>query len=422
MSNPETLITPSKSSPAPDLPPPPPPLPDAANIPINLPQDDTAEPSSPNTATAKLRALKAQEKPRFKLTMADDMTCSLKSTYLVKGVLDKKSVSCIYGAPGGAKTFVAMDMALAISKGEQWHGRKTTQGAVLYIVLEGHRGFERRVQALKLTGKLPPGTPFATMLQPLRLFDPDHIEDLKQAIKNIETEKGFRFNLIVIDTLAHAMAGTDENATMDMMAAVEGMQELVSGTDTSIMIVHHSGKDTSKGSRGNSSLKGAVDSEFECNKAPDTEKGFILKTTKQKDMDGSASFPFRLKVVELGLDEDGDPVTSCVVECVDKHLTAAEAAKEAETMEHKQNMVRLLPQPSMTDWHKAAVEANALGENSTKDTARNFISRKMQKPDDYKTTAGSVGKAKPVARGEKWQFLELADNRTNNSAPEDSTA
>ncbi len=69
----------------------------------------------------------------------------------------------------------------------------------------------------------------------------------------------------------------------------------------------------------------------------------------------------------------------------------------------------------MSDWHKAAVEANALGKNTTKDTARNFISRKMQKPDDYKTTDGSVGKQKRVACGDKWQFLEVADNRGSSN-------
>lgn len=420
MTTSQTPTIPTKSpSPEPTLPDPPPPLKNVANIPVIMSSD---YPNEPNTAAAKLRALQTQEEPRFKLVLADDMTFTLNGTYLVKGVLDNNSVACIYGAPGSAKTFSAMDIALAISKGVPWHGCKTTQGAILYIVLEGHQGFERRVEALKQTGKLPPGTPFVTMKQPLRLFEPVHIEELVLAIKNKENEQGFSFSLIVIDTLAHAMAGTDENSTQDMMAAVEGIQELSNGTDASIMIVHHCGKDASKGSRGNSSLKGAVDSEFECRKVSDTERGFILKTTKQKDMDGSASFPFRLKVVKLGQDEDGDQVTSCVVECVDKHLTAAEAAKEAQLNEHRKSMVRLLPQDSMTNWYKAAVETNALGENTTEDTARNFVGRKMRKPDDYRTSDSSVGAKKRVRRGENWQFLELADNRTCNCNPKDSTA
>jgi hypothetical protein len=217
------------------------------------------------------------------------------------------------------------------------------------------------------------------------------------------------------------MAGTDENSTQDMMAAVEGIQELGCGNDVSIMIIHHCGKDASKGSRGNSSLKGAVDSEFECSKVQDTEHGFILKTTKQKDMDGSASFPFNLRVIELGKDEDGEPVTSCVVECVDKLTTAAESAAEAQKNQQRCEMVRLLPKPSMTDWFKAAAETDALGESTSVSMAKSFVQRHMKKGDDYHNSDAATGKAKRVLRGSKWQLLELADTRAGRSNPSDST-
>lgn len=356
----------------------------------------------------------------FNLVMAEDLNCTLTSDYLIKGVLDQGSLSSIYGAPNSAKTFVAMDMAVSIANGVPWHGHKVNQGAVLYISLEGHSGFKRRVEALKKRGKIQPGAPFVTMLQPLHVFAADQIESLVSAVKQLESDKGFSFSLVVVDTLAHAMAGTDENSTKDMMAAVEGLQEIGSAIDCNVMIVHHCGKDASRGSRGNSSLKGAVDSEFECSKVPDTERGFILKTTKQKDMDGSAKFPFTLKVVELGVDEDGDSVTSCVVECVDKHLTASEAAAIAKKDKQRRDMVRLLPQPSMGAWHKEAAKRNTLGENTTENMAKNFVTRHMKKVLDYQSSDVATGTKKSVERGSDWQLLELADSRTARANTEDT--
>lgn len=343
--------------------------------------------------------------------MVDEMTFSLDENYLIKGVLSEGGFSCIFGAPANAKSFAALDLGVAIATGTRWHGRTTKLGGVLYIVLEGVKGFERRIEAMKCNGRLPPGTPFATMTQPLNVFDPSQVDELAEVIKQLEQEQNFEFTLIIIDTLARAMAGTDENSTMDMMAAVEGIQELGRTTGCHTMIVHHSGKDTSKGSRGSSSLKGAVDTEFECTKVPDTDKGFILKTTKQKDMDDSSSFPFRLKTVTLGKDEEGEPVTSCVVEQVKKHITALEATKQDEKERKVRAMVSLLPQPSMTEWYRAAVESKALGEGTTEDSARNFVNRNLQSGEDYTTGNSDVGKKKAVARGPKWDFLELAQNR-----------
>jgi hypothetical protein len=45
-----------------------------------------------------------------------------------------------------------------------------------------------------------------------------------------------------------------------------------------------------------------------------TPRGRLLAITKQKDGDDSATWPFHLRQVMLGIDDDGDAITSCVVE------------------------------------------------------------------------------------------------------------
>src|SRR5581483_5323891 len=82
-----------------------------------------------------------------------------------------------------------------------------------------------------------------------------------------------------------------------------------------VLIVHHSGKDETRGARGHSSFKAALDTEIE---VVAKDNLHVATVTKQRDLPGGDKFAFRLKVVELGQDEDGDAVTTCVVEPVDE--------------------------------------------------------------------------------------------------------
>ena len=77
-----------------------------------------------------------------------------------------------------------------------------------------------------------------------------------------------------------------------------------------MVLVHHSGKDASRGARGWSGLRAAADAELEVLRQP---SGRILRISKQKDGDDDAQWGFALEKVEIGLDADGDPITSCVV-------------------------------------------------------------------------------------------------------------
>lgn len=116
--------------------------------------------------------------------------------------------------------------------------------------------------------------------------------------------------LVIVDTLARAMGEGDENSGPDMGAMIRTLDLIRGETGAHVLVVHHAGKDTSKGARGHSSLRAAVDTEIEV-----TRDGLFItaETKKQRDMEGQRTFSYSLSRVELGLDEDGDPVTSCVV-------------------------------------------------------------------------------------------------------------
>lgn len=91
------------------------------------------------------------------------------------------------------------------------------------------------------------------------------------------------------------------------------------------MLVHHSGKDTSKGARGASALRAACDTEIELTIDEDTRVR-TAKATKQRDMETGAEINFALQVIELGQDADGDQVTTCIIrEATDEEMEEAQS-------------------------------------------------------------------------------------------------
>lgn len=226
---------------------------------------------------------------------------------LVKGLLDRHAMSCMYGASNSGKTFCALDMALHVSLGWTWRGLKTYHGGAVYLALEGGLGFRERLAAFQRHHDMELGAaPFWVIPATVDLCDPR--ADTDELIREIERTEG-DVDLIVVDTLSRAMAGGNENSSDDMGSFVRNCDRIRQVTGAHVLIVHHSGKDKAAGSRGHSSLLGAVDTEIEV-------KGDATRTatvTKQRDRPSGQTYSFTLHSIELGQDEDGDPITSCVV-------------------------------------------------------------------------------------------------------------
>ncbi|RWA81480.1 MAG: hypothetical protein EOQ31_31540 [Mesorhizobium sp.] len=226
---------------------------------------------------------------------------------LVKGLLDQGAMTVLYGESNTGKTFLAMDIAFHIAAGMNWGGMRTAKFPVLYIAAEGGQGARKRAAALASRYSVEAATAaFHYLMHPINLLRAD--ADLGRLIESVRAT-GMRFGLIVVDTLSRAMAGGDENAPGDMGAMVKHLDALRAATSAHVMVVHHSGKDRAKGARGHSLLRAATDTEIE---VADKQ----IAVTKQRDLDKSFASGFELDVMTLGVDGDGDPVTSCVVRLV----------------------------------------------------------------------------------------------------------
>lgn len=221
--------------------------------------------------------------------------------YLVKGVLQRGSYAVLYGAPGEGKTFVALDVAYCVAAGREWMGHKVKAGLVLYLAYEGAGGIVKRGQALRKHYG-PEDVPLYVDTASYNLREQEGRHALRDTLAQLPEPP----TLIVIDTFARALMGGDENSAQDVGAFTSAIGALQEATGACVMIVHHSGKNKAAGARGSSALLGAIDTEIEVD-------GHKVTATKQRDVELGEPISFALKPLPLGLDEDGDIVTSCVV-------------------------------------------------------------------------------------------------------------
>jgi hypothetical protein len=237
--------------------------------------------------------------------------------WIVKGLLGRGDLSCVYGEPGCSKSFLALDLCLHMASGfNSWLGHKMQQGGVVYVAAEGGRGMESRVIAWDKRHKPDGNRPFYLVTSDVDLRSPEgHVTALISDIKQVSEHMEYPLKLVVIDTLSRAMAGGNENSPDDMGAFIKNCGKIQEETKAHVMIIHHKGKDDGRGPRGHSSLRGAVDTAISVEKTGGKDYRFFL--VKQKDGDGDRASRYQLEQVEIGIDEDGVPETSCVVNPLD---------------------------------------------------------------------------------------------------------
>lgn len=245
---------------------------------------------------------------KFKITSDDDFAAQESNLkWLVKGFLPKANLGVLFGESGSGKSFAMLDLSAAICRGlEFWNGHRVAKGRVLYVVAEGVSGFRQRIKAYCHQQAIPRiGMDVIYDITP-NLTNVAQITDLISEIRQREP-----YDLIVMDTFAQVMSGADENNGMDVGIALAECKRIARRCDAMVLLVHHSGKDTSKGSRGHSSIKAACDVEIKVERSNDTRS---ITTSKMKDGVEGVGYLFKLHTVILGEDDDGDDITSCIVE------------------------------------------------------------------------------------------------------------
>ena len=243
---------------------------------------------------------------RFRLLSGTDLVNAPPMRWLVRGVLPADGLAALFGPSGSGKSFLVLDMAASVASGfANWFGQQITQCPVTYLALEGEAGLSKRVKAWshQRNQPIPSGLRFIT--QPFDLVTGGDVLDLAKAIQAAGNIGG----IVILDTLNRAAAGLDENSSAEMGKIISAAKQLQLFVGGLVLLVHHTGKDASKGLRGHSSLYAALDSAIEVSK---TSSSCEWRVAKSKDDATGKRYSFKLAVVELGLDDKGEEISSCV--------------------------------------------------------------------------------------------------------------
>ena len=236
-----------------------------------------------------------------------------------KHVIPAASIGMLFGGSGTFKSFIALDAALHVVHGLPWMGRLTVQAPVIYIAAEGGAGLWGRIHAWhRERGLAWAGLPFYVIPSALDLGqDAWRVVDAAQAL-------GVTPAMVIVDTLSQTYSG-EENSANEMAAYLRELgarfREMWQCT---VLLVHHTGHQATERPRGTSAIRSNVD--FLLGVFRDEKEMLAtLTSVKQKDGELMSDAVFALTVVSLGLDTDGDKVTSLVA----RHLSNADEIEQA---------------------------------------------------------------------------------------------
>lgn len=246
--------------------------------------------------------------PRFTLLNRDALRRLPDMDWRIDHVLPRTGIGLIIGQSGAGKSFAAIDLLARVSLGQNWFGHDTRPCKAVYCALEGRAGIKRRIEAWERHYGHEMPDNFAVVLDSLKLTEGDDVHELAHAI----LEAGGEGGLIVIDTLAQAGPGIDENSSADMGLLIEALQRLQGLTDGMVLAVHHMGKDTSRGARGHSSLYAACDAVLAVSASPQTISTDNANGGKSKDAE-PVTHGFDLESVTLHITDDGQEIAGAVL-------------------------------------------------------------------------------------------------------------
>jgi RecA-family ATPase len=248
--------------------------------------------------------------------------------WLIEGWIAKDTLAGMVGPSGSCKSFLAIDWACRVATGTPWYGQAVERGAVFILAGEGRNGLRKRIEGWSVhNGVSIAGAPLylASTLPKLtcQLNAAVIIAEIDAMVDHLLFEnRGAEPALVVIDTVARAMAGENENSSEIMGALVEAMDWIRSRWPGCVVLsIHHTGHDSRGRARGSSAYYAALDSEVVLKPVSDDVQ---LHATKAKDWEPAR--PLQLSRHRVDITLPGTEVTSSTLVLVNTGATPASVA------------------------------------------------------------------------------------------------
>ena len=228
--------------------------------------------------------------------------------WLVYNLIEDKSMNAIYGASGSTKSFLAIDLGMHLALGMDWFGYEVYKPIpVIYVAVEGGGGLLKRIDGWIKTHNNTTPKNFIIDRDVISPKDEKSVDGFIDFYK----DKGFKDGMIIVDTLnANARSsGIDENGP-EMGLVVAAFQKINIALNCSYTLVHHTGKDESKGMRGHTSVHASMDTILYVQKK-DSGKRWTLE--KIKEGEDGITYGYFTDVVETIEDSKGNMQTTLVV-------------------------------------------------------------------------------------------------------------
>jgi hypothetical protein len=263
--------------------------------------------------------------------------------------------------------------------GWEYRRRRVIAGTVVYCAFEGAEGFKARAAAFRQHHNVAPDTEVPFFLIPTRI---DLVKDYAGLIASVRDQSGAPV-LAVLDTLNRSLRGS-ESSDEDMTAYLNAADAIREAFQCAVIIVHHCGVDGTR-PRGHTSLTGTVDAQLAVKR--DAADNVLVTVEHMKDGPEGEVIGSKLERVELGVDEDGDPITSCVI--VPVEITETKATEGPRLSKNQQTMFSILHDAgclTKEQWNERARDAG-LG-TSRKADLHDLRTALLHKRLVYETTSG----------------------------------
>ena len=280
----------------------------------------------------------------------DELENLPKLDWLIKDILVDGGIATIYGESGSTKSFLAIDLAMHLATGSKWFGLEVNRGIpIIYTALEGFRGVVKRIKGWCKKNNISPSNIFIDH-DSLLLGEQGSVESFINYYKANNFHKG----MIIIDTFNMACPNIEENSAKEMSGVITKAKLIAEKLNSTVLIIHHSGKDESRGMRGSSSLKASMDTIIYVKQ--DSNGNCEWSLEKSKDSECGIRFAYRLETIEVEM--NGEVETTCTLDKLGEMLEKKKKANLTPKQTRVLNLLkdRLLPLPSGHDYMDTVIE------------------------------------------------------------------